>query len=121
MNFRILIFIGSALMSVNAFAVRSGLDLSVNGKNYALGSECIAKVEYDKTHLSFNFTDECAKRLRAITRENMGDMMTVSYSGNQLFIGPIVSQLSYGFRFSTEHTSNVVLGRILNDYGVKNE
>ncbi len=47
--------------------------------------------------------------------------MDVSYAGNMLFSGPILTQISYGFRFSAVHKSGVVLGRILNDYEVGNE
>lgn len=125
MKLKVCILIAVALVSVSASAARSGLEFTVNGKNYAFRPECIKEVNYtvknDGESLSINFSDDCANRMRSISKENMGGMMDVSYSGNVLFSGPILTQISNGFRFSTERTSRVVLGRILNDYEVVNE
>jgi len=122
MKLKVCILISAALVSLSASAARSGLEFTVNGKNYAFMPDCIKEINYtgkdEGESLSINFTDYCANRIRSISKENMGGMMDVSYLGNVLFSGPILTQISDGFRFSTERTSRVVLGRILNDYEV---
>lgn len=125
MKLKICILISAALVSVSASAARSGLEFTVNGKNYAFMPDCIKEINYtgkdEGESLSINFTDDCANRMQSISKEYMGGMMDVSYLGNVLSSGPILTQISDGFRFSTERTSRVVLGRILNDYEVVDE
>ncbi len=115
------------LIPLTSFAAKEDFDFSIGGKSNSFDSTCIESIQYvekDEVYtenLIMRFTGECGKRVSAITRQNIGKQMTISYGANKLTSALIVSRLGISIRISTNDIPRVLLMQILNDYGASRE
>lgn len=112
------------LIPMSSFAVKGGFNFTVDGNINSFPSSCIKSIQYiahdeiDSENLILTLTDECRKRISALSRENIGKPMSISYGGNTLTTATIVSVLAASFRISAKNMPRVVLMQILDDYNV---
>lgn len=112
------------LIPMSSFAVKGDFNFTVDGNINSFPSSCIKSIQYiahdeiDSENLILTLTDECRKRISALSRENIGKPMSISYGGNTLTTATIVSVLAASFRISAKNMPRVVLMQILDDYNV---
>jgi len=112
----------AVLVPLTSTAAKGTLFFSVGNKKTSFDPGCvksIAYVEKDEIgaeNLIFGFSDECAKRLSEMTRQNIGKHMTIAYDDNKVTSAMIASRLSTSFRISTKDIPRILLMQILNDY-----
>ena len=112
----------AVLVPLTSTAAKGSLFFSVGNEKTSFDSGCVKSIDYvekDETgaeNLIFRFSDECGKRLSDMTRQNIGEHMTIAYDDNKITSAVIASRLSTSFRISTKDIPRTLLMQILNDY-----
>ncbi|QGY60024.1 Insecticidal toxin complex protein tccz (plasmid) [Pantoea agglomerans] len=117
-NFRV--FLLAIFLPLTSIAAKGSLVISVGSEKNSFDSRCVKSIDYVEKDgagsetLIFRFSDECGKRLAAMTQQNVGKYMTIAY--NKISSAMIVSRVSTGFRISAKDIPRTLLMQILNDY-----
>ncbi|MDY0993950.1 Insecticidal toxin complex protein tccz [Pantoea agglomerans] len=119
-NFRV--FLLAIFLPLTSIAAKGSLVISVGSEKNSFDSRCVKSIDYVEKDgagsetLIFRFSDECGKRLAAMTQQNVGKYMTIAYNDNKISSAMIVSRVSTGFRISAKDIPRTLLMQILNDY-----